>query len=158
MVASKRHHIRFFPGNSGDKNGNPLPGTLVERDVTHPFERDVYLNSHSAIQGTARPVHYHVLMDEAGIPEGQLYTMIYEQCYQYIRSTTPVSLHPAVYYAHLASNRAASHINEASSSGPQSGPGFKPSDTSSHKQKDVEYKPLILMTPKHGIVHSMWFI
>jgi eukaryotic translation initiation factor 2C len=43
-VCSKRHHIRFFPKDgdraSSDKNGNALPGTLVERDVTHPFEYD----------------------------------------------------------------------------------------------------------------------
>lgn len=39
VVASKRHHIRFFP-KDGDRNGNPLPGTLVERDITHPFEYD----------------------------------------------------------------------------------------------------------------------
>lgn len=25
---------------SSDRNGNALPGTLVERDVTHPFEYD----------------------------------------------------------------------------------------------------------------------
>jgi hypothetical protein len=43
-VCSKRHHIRFFPKDNdsaaGDRNGNALPGTLVERDVTHPFEYD----------------------------------------------------------------------------------------------------------------------
>ena len=96
VVASKRHHVRFFPNPNdkaaGDSNMNPLPGTLVERDVTHPTERDVYLCSHKAIQGTARPVHYHVLLDEAGLTENQLYTMIYEQCYSYVRATTPVSL------------------------------------------------------------------
>lgn len=78
-VCSKRHHIRFFPKDgdmqAGDKNGNALPGTLVERDVTHPFQYDfckftsdpsntgkltttLDLSSHSAIQGTARPTHY----------------------------------------------------------------------------------------------------
>ena len=94
IVASKRHHIRFFPNGkpAGDANGNPVPGVLVERDVTHPFEYDFYLNSHSAIQGTARPTHYHVLMDEAKLDPNYLQNMIYEQCYQYIRSTTPVSL------------------------------------------------------------------
>lgn len=39
-VCTKRHHIRFFPkpndSVTGDRNGNPLPGTVVERDVTHP--------------------------------------------------------------------------------------------------------------------------
>jgi eukaryotic translation initiation factor 2C len=35
IVATKRHHIRFFP-EQGDKNSNPLPGTLIDREVTHP--------------------------------------------------------------------------------------------------------------------------
>lgn len=50
------------------------------------------LNSHSAIQGTARPVHYHVLLDESNIPPTVFQNMIYQSCYQYMRSTTPVSL------------------------------------------------------------------
>ncbi|KAI5863615.1 Piwi-domain-containing protein [Durotheca rogersii] len=115
IIATKRHHVRFFP-KSGDRttadhNGNPLPGTLVERDVTHPQHFDFYLCSHVAIQGTARPVHYQVILDEAGIKPDDLQKMIYQQCYQYCRSTTPVSLHPAVYYSHLASNRARCHEN-----------------------------------------------
>lgn len=52
MVATKRHHIRFFPkpgdSSSGDRNGNALPGTVVERVVTHPFHYDFYLCSHVA--------------------------------------------------------------------------------------------------------------
>ncbi|KAL5606798.1 hypothetical protein BROUX41_003178 [Berkeleyomyces rouxiae] len=108
IIATKRHHIRFFP-ERGDRNSNPLPGTLVERDITHPSQFDFYLCSHVAIQGTARPVHYHVILDEAKCQPNDLQQMLYDQCYQYIRSTTPVSLHPAVYYAHLASNRARAH-------------------------------------------------
>ncbi|OAA54541.1 eukaryotic translation initiation factor [Niveomyces insectorum RCEF 264] len=110
IVATKRHHIRFFPdNNSGDRNGNPLPGTVVEKEVTHPFHYDFYLCSHVALQGTARPVHYHVIHDEIKMPPHLLQKMLYQQCYQYARSTTPVSLHPAVYYAHLAGDRARSH-------------------------------------------------
>ncbi|KAM5355683.1 hypothetical protein ACJ41O_002329 [Fusarium nematophilum] len=121
IVATKRHHIRFFP-QRGDRNGNPLPGTLVEKEVTHPFMFDFYLSSHVAIQGTARPVHYHVILDEMNMPVNELQKMIYQQCYSYARSTTPVSLHPAVYYAHLASNRARAHENIATSEGFRSGP------------------------------------
>lgn len=44
IVASKRHHLRFFPKEgdmqAGDRNGNPLPGTIVDRDITHPFQYD----------------------------------------------------------------------------------------------------------------------
>jgi eukaryotic translation initiation factor 2C len=117
IVATKRHHIRFFPGSgsSGDKNGNPLPGTVIEHEVTHPFHYDFYLCSHVAIQGTARPVHYHVIHDEVQYPVDKLQAMIYQQCYQYVRSTTPVSIHPAIYYAHLAAARARAHEDVAAS-------------------------------------------
>lgn len=96
VVASKRHHIRAFPEPSdrsaADKNGNPLPGTLIEKDVTSPHGWDFFLWSHVALQGTARPVHYNVLIDEINNSPSQLQNMIYEHCYQYMRSTTSVSL------------------------------------------------------------------
>ena len=92
IVASKRHHTRFFPGQTGDKSGNPFPGTLVERDVTHPRDWDFFLCAHKAIQGTARPVHYHVIHDEAKMNPSELITMLYHQSYSYVRSSTPVSL------------------------------------------------------------------
>lgn len=114
-MCTKRHHLRFFPNEgdniASDKNGNAVPGTLVERDITHPFEYDfckcmtssmdslelptdfnIDLSSHSAIQGTARPVHYQVIMDEAKVPVNDFQRMVYQHCYQYMRSTTPVSL------------------------------------------------------------------
>ncbi|RDL32590.1 uncharacterized protein BP5553_09046 [Venustampulla echinocandica] len=129
VICSKRHHIRFFPkegdNQAGDRNSNPLPGTLVEKDVTHPFEYDFYLSSHSAIQGTARPVHYHVILDEAKLAPNDFQNMVYKHCYQYMRSTTPVSLYPAVYYAHLASNRARCHVSTPASQGPTGGQKFE---------------------------------
>ncbi|KAG4436130.1 hypothetical protein IFR05_008373, partial [Cadophora sp. M221] len=128
-VCTKRHHIRFFPkegdSQSGDRNSNALPGTLVEKDITHPYEFDFYLCAHSAIQGTARPVHYHVLKDEANVPINDFQKMIYQFSYQYMRSTTPVSLFPAIYYAHLASNRARAHESIPASDGPRGGQKFE---------------------------------
>ena len=105
IVAEKRHHIRFFPepgSKAADSSGNPVPGTIVERDVTHPFEYDMYLCSHRAIQGTARPTHYHVLMDEANVSPDELQKFLYEQSYQYQRATTPVSLCELLHYQMLA--------------------------------------------------------
>jgi eukaryotic translation initiation factor 2C len=131
IVATKRHHIRFFP-ERGDRNGNCLPGTLVEREVTHPFHYDFYLCSHVAIQGTARPVHYNVIHDECGLKPDELQRILYHQCYQYCRSTTPVSLHPAVYYAHLAGTRARHHENLSS----------QPA-----KQEPVDSRHLVLKRP-----------
>lgn len=96
VIASKRHHIRAFPNpndkNAADKFANPLPGVLIERDVTDPHEWDFFLYSHFALQGTARPVHYNVILDQIGHTPNQLQNMIYDHCYQYMRSTTSVSL------------------------------------------------------------------
>lgn len=94
VVAEKRHHTRFFPtpGPGADRNGNPVPGTLVEKDVTHPFLFDFYLCSHTAIQGTARPTHYHILLNECKIEPEIFQKMIYDHSYQYMRATTPVSI------------------------------------------------------------------
>lgn len=50
-------------------------------------------------------MHYQVLLNEPNMSNEELQTLIYEQSYQYIRSTTPISQHPAIYYAHIVSNR-----------------------------------------------------
>ena len=161
IIAAKRHHVRAFPEDKSgsDKNGNPLPGTLIEHDCTMPFEWDFYLYSHIALQGTARPVHYTIIHDESKHSPNVIQNMIYEHCYQYMRSTTSVSLFPAVYYAHLASNRAKAHENIPSSEGPQGGPGFKQNQPSA--QSDVsesEVRPLMPMFPVNGIQFAMWYI
>lgn len=53
----------------------------------------------------------HISMDEYNVPTDIFQKLLYEHCYQYQRATTPVSLFPAVYYAHLAAARGMSHIN-----------------------------------------------
>ncbi|EON65194.1 hypothetical protein W97_04431 [Coniosporium apollinis CBS 100218] len=160
VVASKRHHIRFFPQepSAKDQNGNPKPGTLVESGVTHPFEFDYYLCPHKAIKGTARPVHYHVILNEANIGAEELQQMTFEHSFQYIRSTTSVSLHPAVYYAHLASNRARAHEQKPIvSDGKGKGKLEKSSEADTIKTP-TEIPPLTKMYPNRGIMTSMWYI
>ncbi|KIX93759.1 uncharacterized protein Z520_10665 [Fonsecaea multimorphosa CBS 102226] len=160
ISANKRHHVRCFPDKDGaDNKGNPLPGMLIERDVTQLNEFDFYLYSHIALQGTSRPVHYSVLLDEANHRPELIQNMIYEHCYQYMRSTTSVSLHPAVYYAHLASNRAKAHEDLPATHGPQGGAGFKQQNPSrSSEPSDTEVKPLMPLFNVNGIVFAMWYI
>ncbi|KKY16343.1 putative eukaryotic translation initiation factor 2c [Diplodia seriata] len=160
IVASKRHHVRFFPeGKHGDRNGNPNPGTLVETGVTHPFQFDFYLCAHSAIKGTARPVHYTVLMNEAGMSSEEIQQMLFEHSFQYIRSTTPVSLFPAVYYAHLASQRARGHASDGNpSSGKKQTTEPKETATSTSEKTPTEVAPITPMNNSQGIDFSMWYI
>ncbi|PGH18890.1 hypothetical protein AJ80_04308 [Polytolypa hystricis UAMH7299] len=162
VLASKRHHIRAFPerpgaGAGADKNGNPLPGTLIEQGVTDAHSWDFFLYSHIALQGTSRPVHYHVLLDENNHEPKDLQNMIYEHCYQYMRSTTSVSLFPAVYYAHLVSNRARHHEDFAAKSGPRSGPQIKLTNPRPAVPEPMDKQ--LLPMPKIGLLPwRMWYI
>ncbi|GBB99129.1 hypothetical protein RclHR1_03420012 [Rhizophagus clarus] len=119
VVVQKRHHTRFFPidRRETDRSGNCLPGTVVDSDITHPFEFDFYLQSHAGLLGTSRPAHYHVLYDENGFNSDSLQTLSYNLCYIYVRCTRAVSLVPPVYYAHLITNRARLHSREESEGG-----------------------------------------
>ena len=56
-------------------------GVLVDSGICHPTEFDFYLNSHAGVQGTNKPAHYHVLLDEnnMGTHELQLLTYRWEQ-------------------------------------------------------------------------------
>ncbi|KAL2014266.1 hypothetical protein VTN00DRAFT_1791 [Thermoascus crustaceus] len=162
VIANKRHHIRAFPNpndrNSADRNGNPLPGVLLERDVTSPHEWDFLLYSHIALQGTSRPVHYHVILDQVRHKPHELENMIYNHCYQYMRSTTSVSLFPAVYYAHLVSNRARHHENVPASSGPQSGPEIKLTNPKQKKKSTVTPTLLPIHSTTNRLAFVMWYI
>ncbi|CAO1599602.1 Protein argonaute [Xanthoria calcicola] len=166
VVAEKRHHIRFFPqGPKHHEQGNPLPGTIVDHDVTDPKGNDIYLCSHRAIKGTARPTHYIMLLDERDIPVNKFQKMLYEQCYQYIRSSTAVSLHPAVYYAHLASKRAQAHDSIFAADWPEGkgkGKGKDPATSSSDDSSEEPAPLLPLKDWKDGqtewIGYGMWFI
>ncbi len=70
MCVLKRHSTRFFPTKQGDQdvNGNPRCGLVVDDKVTYENAYDFYLQSHACIQGTARPAHYVVLVDELDLP------------------------------------------------------------------------------------------
>jgi eukaryotic translation initiation factor 2C len=152
VIAGKRHHIRFFPdAGKGDRNNNPLPGTLVETGCTHPFEFDFYLCSHVAIKGTARPIHYQCILNEGEWLAPELQSFIFEHSYHYVRSTTPVSLHPAVYYAHLAADRSRAHLNDSPvSSGKKESKADQQSSTGS-SSKNVEIAPLMAMQNARGL-------
>ncbi|XP_010510717.1 PREDICTED: protein argonaute 5 isoform X2 [Camelina sativa] len=122
VIVQKRHHTRLFPAQHGnrdmtDRSGNILPGTVVDTQICHPNEFDFYLNSHAGIQGTSRPAHYHVLLDENGFSADALQTLTNNLCYTYARCTKAVSIVPPAYYAHLAAFRARYYMESEFSDG-----------------------------------------
>ncbi|KAL9559376.1 hypothetical protein MBANPS3_000450 [Mucor bainieri] len=111
LTVQKRHHARFFPidKQDADRNGNCEAGTVVDKQVVHPFEFDFFLQSHNAIKGTARPAHYHVIHDDHRFTADALQQLTYNLCYVYGRATRAVSIVPAAYYADLVAARARLH-------------------------------------------------
>lgn len=111
-IAQKRHSVRFnnprATNRDGD-NGNVLPGTVVE-DIGHPTLFDFYLVSHHALQGTARPVRYLVLLNEPGYSSEVITNFVYAICHNYARATKAVSVVPPIYYAHLAAFRGKAYL------------------------------------------------
>jgi len=106
VVVQKRHNTRFFPRQGeGDRKGNVVPGTVVDRDISHPHEFDFYLVSHEGLQGTVKPTHYHVLLDENKFKADELQTLTHHLCYLYCRCTRSVSVCPPAYYAHRVAER-----------------------------------------------------
>ncbi len=67
---------------------------------------EFYLNSHIAIQGTAKPCKYALVYDEIGFKLSELELLTYWTCYLYARCNRSVSLATPAYYAHWASKRA----------------------------------------------------
>ncbi|KAK9837636.1 hypothetical protein WJX74_001800 [Apatococcus lobatus] len=120
IVVQKRHHTRVFPirPEHAERSGNVMPGTVVDSGITHPTEHDFFLVSHSGLQGTSRPTHYHVLFDENQMGADQLQIFTYKMCYLFCRCTRSVSVAPPAYYAHLAAfrGRAMLYVSDSSES------------------------------------------
>lgn len=116
IVVQKRHHTRFFPGNSNiagnDRQLNVPPGTIVDDHITQPFESQFYLLSHLSPLGTARPTKYCVLHDDANISMDDLEKLSYALCYMCTRCNRSISYPATTYYAHLAAARGRAYIKE----------------------------------------------
>ena len=128
IISVKRHQTRFYPSNAEEmsRSGNIRNGTVVDRGITLAPYWDFYLTAHDALQGTARPAHYTVLLDEvfrhkcgAGAAN-ELERLTHELCYLFGRATKAVSICPPAYYADIVCERARSHRPEFDSSDAES--------------------------------------
>ncbi|OMP84863.1 Protein argonaute-2 [Diplodia seriata] len=160
VVVGKRHHTRFFPtaDQHADKNSNTKPGTVVDRGVTQAARQwDFFLQPHTALQGTARPAHYFVVLDEVfrtrfegpgkkPFPPGcknvsdVLEEFTLALCYLFGRATKAVSYCPPAYYADIACERARAYLSEvfdASTAGSSSGDGAGGQGGGGVREEDV---------------------
>ncbi|KAL2197936.1 ribonuclease H-like domain-containing protein [Corynascus similis CBS 632.67] len=121
IVSVKRHQTRFYPTDRDHihpRSKSPKEGTIVDRGVTNVRYWDFFLQAHASLQGTARPAHYTVLLDEifrhkfGPRAADVLETLTHNMCYAYGRATKAVSICPPAYYADLVAARARIHKSE----------------------------------------------
>lgn len=126
VIVGKRHHTRFYPTkeSDADRSGNTKPGTVVDRGVTEARIWDFFLQAHAALQGTARPAHYVVVLDEIfvarhranrtpGKPSvaDELQDLTQSMCYVFGRATKAVSICTPAYYADILCERARCYLS-----------------------------------------------
>jgi hypothetical protein len=113
VICGKRHHTRFFPteASAADRDGNPRPGTVVDRGVTAVYDFDFFLQAHGGLQGTTRPTHYYVVHDEIGFKADALQGLTNAVSYMFARATKAVSLASPAYYADLCCERGRCYLH-----------------------------------------------
>ncbi|KAI7573029.1 hypothetical protein KC343_g4105 [Hortaea werneckii] len=124
VVVGKRHNTRFYPDAKevqGSK-GNVKPGLVVDQVITHPYSMDFYLQSHEAIQGTARSAHYFTLQNNMGLSADNLHRITHMLCYAYARATKGVSYCAPAYYADKLCDRGRAYLRHYY----MGVPGFEP--------------------------------
>jgi len=114
VICGKRHHTRFYPVEeaNADHNGNPRPGTVVDRGVTAIYHFDFFLQAHGGLQGTTKPTHYFVVHDEIGFKADELQNLTNAVSYLFSRATKAVSLVSPAYYADLACERGRCYLHK----------------------------------------------
>ena len=113
VVCQKRHNTRLvYEENTGSERQfiNPCPGLVVDarggaNSITSAVLNEFYINSHAAIQGTAKPCKYALIYDQIGFRLSELELLTYWTTYLYIRCNKSVSYATPAYYAHWASKR-----------------------------------------------------
>ncbi|KAF2432255.1 Piwi-domain-containing protein [Tothia fuscella] len=114
IVVGKRHHTRFFPTHQGQyqsaRNTNVRNGLVVDHTITLPDKVNFFLQSHAAIQGTAKSAHYVVLQDEIEFAMNDLQNLTHAFCYTYSRATKGVSYCAPAYHADRLCDRGSKYM------------------------------------------------
>jgi len=117
-ICGKRHHTRFYPTTEADadRTSNTKAGTVVDKGVTTVYNFDFYLQAHAGLQGSVRPTHYVVVVDENKFGADEIQKLTHDTSYMFARATKGVSLVSPAYYADIACERGRCYLHDALSS------------------------------------------
>ena len=125
---SKRVNTRIFAGETG-RFQNPLPGTVVDAQITDRDVYEFYLVSVAARQGMTTPTRYTVVYDTIGASPHLIESLTYKLCFTYYNVSGAIKEPSVVRYAH----RLAALVGERGGRGhepPRVHKGFEEKDPS----------------------------
>ncbi|XP_066267704.1 piwi-like protein 1 [Branchiostoma lanceolatum] len=99
IVVNKRINAKFFAEGQGGLQ-NPMPGTVVDTEVTKPQWYDFFLVSGSVRQGTVTPCHYNVVSDTSGLNPDHMQRLTYKLCHLYYNWPGTIRVPAPCQYAH----------------------------------------------------------
>nr|XP_055091655.1 piwi-like protein 1 isoform X6 [Symphalangus syndactylus] len=99
IVVKKRVNARFF-AQSGGRLQNPLPGTVIDVEVTRPEWYDFFIVSQSVRSGSVSPTHYNVIYDNSGLKPDHIQRLTYKLCHIYYNWPGVIRVPAPCQYAH----------------------------------------------------------
>lgn len=99
VVVLKRISTRLFP-RSGNGIQNPVPGTIVDTDITHPDALEFFLVSQKVTQGTVNPTKYQVIFNEPKFSADYIQLLTHQLCHSYFNWFGTIRVPAPCQYAH----------------------------------------------------------
>ncbi|XP_067557331.1 piwi-like protein 1 isoform X2 [Pseudorca crassidens] len=99
IVVKKRVNARFF-AQSGGRLQNPLPGTVIDVEVTRPEWYDFFIVSQAVRSGSVAPTHYNVIYDSSGLKPDHIQRLTYKLCHIYYNWPGIIRVPAPCQYAH----------------------------------------------------------
>ncbi|XP_053758872.1 piwi-like protein 1 [Panthera pardus] len=99
VVVKKRINTRFFAEYQG-RLQNPLPGTVIDVEVTKRQWYDFFIVSQSVKDGTVTPTHYNVIHDTVHFTPDGIQCLTYRLCHMYYNLSGVIRVPAPCHYAH----------------------------------------------------------
>jgi len=96
---SKRVNVRMFGGDPG-RFQNPLPGSVIDSDITDKDTYEFYLVSVAARQGMSTPSRYTIIYDDIKSSPDMIESLTYKLCFTYYNVSGAIKEPSVIRYAH----------------------------------------------------------
>lgn len=117
LVATKKHNLRLYRNPKDLQQGlrvpdqNIPPGTVVDQQIVNPATTEFYLNSHTALQGTAKTPRYNLVFDTSKMTADEMQAVVYALTFNLQIVTQACSLPAPVMIADHMATRGRNNYN-----------------------------------------------